>query len=227
MRSPARHVAFVALTLLVCCARDVGVVAPSGEFTARVIATKDGDTIRVRDRSGVEFDVRIEGIDCPESGQPFGGVARRFTRVAIFDQTVLVKPVTHDVHGRLVARVMHGGKDLSDELIRNGLAWHYTDYSHDGALAAAEQEARREKRGLWSDPHPIPPWVWRRQPSAVRATRAESIDDEAGPFFGNTSSHVFHAAKCKNAHCKNCSAVFQTAKAAVAAGYRPAGDCLR
>ena len=61
----------------------------------------------------------------------------------------------------------------------------------------------------------------------MRGSRPDSADDEAGPFYGNTVTHVFHAEKCKNAHCKNCSVVFKTAGAAVGAGYRPAGDCLR
>jgi endonuclease YncB( thermonuclease family) len=27
-----------------------------------------------------------------------------------------------------------------------------------------EDEARVAGRGLWSDPHPVPPWEWRRRP---------------------------------------------------------------
>jgi len=30
-------------------------------------------------------------------------------------------------------------------------------------LAAAEAGARKEKRGLWADPSPTPPWEWRAQ----------------------------------------------------------------
>jgi endonuclease YncB( thermonuclease family) len=108
-----------------------------------------GDCLEANGRKTI---VRLEGIDCPESGQPFGGVARRFIRVAVFDQFVVVRPITHDVHGRLVARIEHEGKDLSLELISKGLAWHYTEYSRDPLLASAEQAARRSKRGIWSDP---------------------------------------------------------------------------
>jgi endonuclease YncB( thermonuclease family) len=24
-------------------------------------------------------------------------------------------------------------------------------------------EARKEKNGLWADPHPMPPWEWRKE----------------------------------------------------------------
>jgi endonuclease YncB( thermonuclease family) len=194
-------------------------------FTARVTAVVDGDTIRVVDDRGIEFNIRVDGIDCPESGQPFGGVALRFTRAQVFDRSVQVRIVDTDSRGRYVARVSTDGQDLSTQLLRSGLAWHYTDYSKDAVLAAAERDARQSKRGLWSEATAVPPWVWRRQPSAARPARR--VDRESGPFFANTSSRVFHAASCRNAHCKNCTVTFATAQAAEAAGYRPAGDCLR
>lgn len=195
-------------------------------FTAKVTSVVDGDTLHVVGDDGVELVIRVEGIDCPESGQPYGGVARRFTRAEAFDRRVQVRVMDTDRHGRLVARVYLDGTDLSVRLLRAGLAWHYTDYSHDPVLAAAEQEARRAKRGLWSDASPVAPWLWRRQSRESHASRGVP-DAAAGPFFGNTSSRVFHSATCKNAHCRNCSVTFSTAQAAEAAGYRPAGDCLR
>jgi len=101
-------------------------------FHARVASIVDGDTLRVIDASGTAVIVRVEGIDCPESGQPFGGVARRFMRAAAFDREVDVRVVGRDAHKRLIARVSVAGQDLSTQLLRAGLAWHYTEYSHDG-----------------------------------------------------------------------------------------------
>ena len=194
-------------------------------FRAKVVSVVDGDTWHVLDAAGVPLDVRLDGIDCPESGQPFGGVARRHVRAAVFDRVVEVHRVGMDSRGRVIARVRVEGRDLSLELLKAGLAWHYTDFSRDAALAAAERDARSAKRGLWSESNAVPPWVWRRQPAATRVSRGP--DDEAGPFVANTSSHVFHAASCRNAQCKNCTVSFPTASAAEKAGYRPAGDCLR
>jgi micrococcal nuclease len=219
------HGVAISVAILVVCQPRLLLEAASKAFSAHVVSVLDGDTIRVRDKTGGELTVRLEGIDCPESGQPFGAKARNFTRVESFDQEVVVRPVTADVHKRLVARVFRDGKDLSLELVKNGLAWHFTEFSHDPVLAGAEREARLAKRGLWSDPKATPPWVWRRQPHGAPGT-ASPIDDDAGPFYCNTASRVFHASSCKNAHCKNCSAVYKTAKEAIAAGYRPAGDCF-
>lgn len=46
-------------------------------------------------------------------------------------------------------------------LVRQGLAWHFTRYSSEVALARAEAEARRVGAGLWADASPVPPWQWR------------------------------------------------------------------
>ncbi len=58
-------------------------------------------------------------------------------------------------------------------MVADGLAWHFTRYSDDKRLAAAEREARAARVGLWADEAPVAPWDWRageadrkRQPAA-------------------------------------------------------------
>jgi endonuclease YncB( thermonuclease family) len=70
--------------------------------------------------------------------------------------------VTKDRYGRTVAWVYVNGKNLCEELVRNGMAWHYKKYSSDQNLADFETQARIGKAGLWSDPHAIPPWEFRK-----------------------------------------------------------------
>lgn len=214
--------ALVIALLLIHCA-GIAAAQRSREFSAKVVRVIDGDTIDVL--NGRTVRVRLEGIDCPEPKQPFSQVARNFTRQLLFDQTVIVHPVATDRYGRTVARVLVAGKDASVELARAGLAWHYTDYSSDPVLAAAEAGARTARRGLWLDPHPSPPWVARRAPGPASLQR--SSPSVTGPFHGNTQSHVFHVVTCKNYACRNCTVVFRTVAEAEAAGYHAAGDCLR
>jgi endonuclease YncB( thermonuclease family) len=47
-------------------------------------------------------------------------------------------------------------------MLTNGWAWHFTKYDDSREFAAAEAEARKERRGLWADPKPVPPWEWRK-----------------------------------------------------------------
>jgi endonuclease YncB( thermonuclease family) len=64
-----------------------------------------------------------------------------------------------DRYGRTVADViLPDGRNLNHELVKAGYAWWYRKYApHDRELERLEEEARGAKRGLWSDPHAIPP----------------------------------------------------------------------
>lgn len=44
-------------------------------------------------------------------------------------------------------------------------------------------------------------------------------------YHGNVQSRVFHRPGCQYYDCKNCTAVFQSREAAVAAGFKPCGKC--
>jgi len=47
-----------------------------------------------------------------------------------------------------------------EELIKEG--WWYRKYApRDTVLEGLEQKAREERKGLWADPAPVPPWDWR------------------------------------------------------------------
>ena len=147
--------------------------ARGSTFVARVTRVSDGDTIDVTTSANGIVRLRLEGIDAPEAGQPFGQLARNFTRQLAFNQLVTVRVLDRDQYDRLVVRVTSQGKDVSVELLKAGLAWHYTQYSSDATLAAAEQDARKARRGLWVDPNAVPPWVARR-PTQPRGPPAQA-----------------------------------------------------
>ena len=62
-----------------------------------------------------------------------------------------------------------GGRDVGLTQIQRGFAWHFKRYEREQSpenrqrFATAEKEARDSKRGLWRDPDPIPPWIFRAQ----------------------------------------------------------------
>jgi endonuclease YncB( thermonuclease family) len=128
------------------------------------VGITDGDTLSVL-RDGKAAKVRLWGIDTPEKAQAFGTRARQFASELVFGQTVTVTVRDTDRYGRLVADViLPDGRSLNRELVAAGMAWWYRQYAKDDAtLAKLEAEAKAAKRGLWSDPHAIAPWTWRRQ----------------------------------------------------------------
>jgi micrococcal nuclease len=192
------------------------------EFSGKVIGVTDGDTLTVlRDRSPVK--IRLHGIDCPESGQDFGSRAKSLTSELAFGRVVKVRERGTDRYRRVVADVvLPDGRSLNQELVRQGVAWWYQRYApHDSNLSQLEAEARAAKRGLWSQPNPVPPWEWRGRPR-------ETVPAELqGKVIGNKRSKVYHEPGCKNVASISASnrVVFDRAEAATKAGFRPGKDC--
>jgi micrococcal nuclease len=148
-------------------------------YIGKCVGVHDGDTISVT-KAGRAVKIRLEGIDCPELGQDFGTRAKVFTSGMVFGKDVQVNELYRDQYGRMVCRVLVANHDVSLELVKVGLAWHYKRYSSDPVLAEAEAEARRLKKGLWSMPNPIPAWEYRRL-HGRRAEAGPESTQEAGP----------------------------------------------
>lgn len=185
-----------------------------------VTSVVDGDTVNASLPDGATITIRLDGIDTPERDEPYSVQATRATRVMLLSKRVQLQGTDVDAYGRLVARIVVDGTDVSVQLVRDGLACHFTRYSSDATLAAAQKEAQRRGAGFWSQGAPKPA-------CAVGALKTQAPAGVAGPFHGNTSSHIYHAPGCPNYNCRNCSRVFATGAEAEAAGFRPAGDCLR
>ena len=153
-----------AATLALCLAVTATLAGcvPHDSFEGRCVKVYDGDTIEVMAGGPQSLRIRLHAIDAPEKGQPFSNVARKRTRELAEGKRVRIEVRDRDQYDRLVARVYIDGRDLSEQLVREGLAWHYTRYSSEIALGNAQREARRAKRGLWRDSDPEPPWEYRR-----------------------------------------------------------------
>ena len=53
--------------------------------------------------------------------------------------------------------------NVNHTLVKAGWCWWYRKYAPaDTVLERLEQDAREAKKGLWADPAPIPPWVYRK-----------------------------------------------------------------
>lgn len=134
-------------------------------FTAKVIGIMDGDTMEILYKN-LPTKIRLAHIDCPEKRgkQPFGNHAKTALSDLCFGRMVTVKGEKYDRYKRLIAVVINDkNKNINQEMIKLGMAWHYTKYSKDPAYAKLETEARKNKVGLWQDKNPIAPWLWREK----------------------------------------------------------------
>jgi endonuclease YncB( thermonuclease family) len=124
-------------------------------WNGKVVEITDGDTYEVRRASGGTVDVRLYGIDCPESDQPYGGEAAD----RILYETVEVEKVETGPYGRLIGMVSHNGTNINGWLVSKGLAWVSDKYCNK-PVCRNWKETQREKQsrdvGLWAQDDPLP-----------------------------------------------------------------------
>jgi endonuclease YncB( thermonuclease family) len=139
-----------------------------------VVRILDGDTVDLLIGRGRIERIRLEGIDAPEKGQPFGTQARKRLAGFCFQREVVVRVSKKDRYRRSIGRVFADGEDLNQRMLREGMAWHYARFAHEqpagehAADAQTEREARAARLGVWSDAAPIPPWDWRKSGRGAR-----------------------------------------------------------
>ncbi|WP_233509708.1 thermonuclease family protein [Pedobacter chinensis] len=133
-------------------------------FMAKVVRIMDGDTMEVLYQN-TPVKIRLAHIDCPEKrgSQPFGNQAKAALSNLCFAQQVTVYGEKYDRYKRLIAVVVNSKKQvINQEMIRQGMAWHFKKYPTDTLYAQLEMMARKNKTGLWQDAHPVAPWEWRK-----------------------------------------------------------------
>lgn len=146
-----------------------GCPANSEMLFGKVVRVIDGDTVVVLDEKNTQYKIRFQGIDAPERNQAFGKKSKNFLSDLIAAQTVKVEHTKKDRYGRIIGKIIFGNTDVNLEQVKSGLAWHYKKYAREQSkkdrsrYAHAEAIAREKKFGLWSAPHAIPPWEWRKR----------------------------------------------------------------
>ncbi|WBY03853.1 thermonuclease family protein [Ramlibacter tataouinensis] len=132
-------------------------------YLATVVHVTDGDTVWVRPSwGGPAIQVRIQGIDAPESCQRFGLQARMALQQRLLRQPVRVDERGRDDYRRTLARLQWSGHDVGSWLVFSGLAWSYRYRRDPGPYAGLQAQARQARRGLWSDSQPVEPARFRK-----------------------------------------------------------------
>jgi endonuclease YncB( thermonuclease family) len=61
----------------------------------------------------------------------------------------------------LVDVILPDGMNLNQEFVKLGWCWWYRTYAPgDTVLEGLKKEAREDRKDLWADPQPVPPWEW-------------------------------------------------------------------
>ncbi len=129
-------------------------------FSGTVVRVIDGDTLDVL-VANRPVRVRLAQIDAPERTQAYGTRARQALSAMTFLRVVTVADVGVDHYGRQLGTVFVAGANINAAMVDRGMAWAYRRYLSDRSLIRLEQQARAAHRGLWNDPAPIAPWLFR------------------------------------------------------------------
>lgn len=144
--------------------RPVADRAKMSQIAASLPLGLDGDTVQVL-ADGKMQKVRLNGIDAPESGQPFGQRSKQnLLKLAAQKQTEVIASST-DRYGRWLGTLIIDGININAEQVKTGMAWAYRYRGHatDINMLRLETAAKENKVGLWSTPNPVEPWKWREK----------------------------------------------------------------
>ncbi len=92
-------------------------------LTGKVVKVTDGDSITVLDNTNTQHRIRLQGIDAPEIGQPFGNASRKHLATLVAGMLVTMKWDKRDRYGRIVGFVLVDGQDVNLAQVKAGMAW--------------------------------------------------------------------------------------------------------
>jgi micrococcal nuclease len=98
----------------------------------RVVGVTDGDTIKVSVAENQLLRTRLAFYDAPEKKQSFGARAKQAMSELLFGKDIELRPHAIDRYGRTVAQVGVDGKDVGEQMLRQGMAWVYDPLHHRG-----------------------------------------------------------------------------------------------
>ena len=133
--------------------------AAEPEIEVEVMHCHDGDTCRIKISDAVWMNVRLAGIDTPElkgrgkAAQPMAEEAKGFTQSALKGKKIGMRQTDLDHYNRPVVEFYQDKKLFNVTLVEQGLAEAYrgkTKRMDKAIYIAAEETAKKAKKGIWS-----------------------------------------------------------------------------
>ena len=133
----------------------------SATLVCLIVRISHGDTMKAL-CNNEQITIRLAEIDAPEKRQAYNQESKQSLSNVCFDKNAIIKAQKQDRYRRLIAYVYCYGKDASAEQVNRGMAWVFDRYVSDHSLYSVQDTARSDRRGLWNDSAPVPPWEWRK-----------------------------------------------------------------
>lgn len=155
----------IAVVIVPACAAEVDVDSSRpGSREVTVTKAVDGDTVEVRPTVDGTEEVRLIGIDAPETAgsprgaQPYAEAASRFTEESLEGERVTLRfdKERKDDYGRVLAYLyLRDGSMFNRKLLEMGyvqIATFPPNVKHVQEFKKAQREARKAERGIWGLP---------------------------------------------------------------------------
>jgi endonuclease YncB( thermonuclease family) len=157
MFSANRLTIFAMLAILTAAASVSAQLTIPGE----VLDVVDGKTVLVAIPGG-QVKVELQYIDVPEQGQQLSETVTAHLRSLVMGKSVQYRPISL-LRDRAIGRLTIRDVDISQQMLRDGAAWHKPDHSGQGkaeydVYASTEAVAKKENIGVWSIPALKPSW---------------------------------------------------------------------
>lgn len=172
-----RRLLLVILWALVFCSNNC---IAAEQARGKVVSVTNGNLLSVQDETGEIRQVRLYGIDAPDSEQKMGPQAGKMLAAMVHEKDVEVKVEGVDSNGIPNVSILLNGLSVNAAMAKSGYAWvnPETCKSSDcSAWSGYQQYASQNKKGLWVDPEAEPPWKWRERRAKAKA-KAKSLAEE-------------------------------------------------
>lgn len=154
--------------------------------TGEAIELVDGRSVVVAVPAG-RINVDLQYVEMPDPGQSLHAIVRDHLKNLVVGKPVLLQ-TTGLTRGKVTGKLMVDGIDVSQQLLRDGAAWHVPietsgqSKQEFDAYAESAALARQEKRGVWSIAGLKPPSVIRAENEEVRR-QAETAERQKNPVL--------------------------------------------
>ena len=146
----------------------------------QAIKVSDGDTLSVQKVKNGKFvgevmKIRMFGIDAPEKTQDYGIESKQALEKLVSGKTLEIEEKNRDRYGRTVAVVYVNGQNVNEEMVKNGNAWWYQEYDKkDTKMQAYQENAKKNKLGLFGKKGYVEPWNYRKEKKAAATSKTKS-----------------------------------------------------
>ena len=151
----------------------ISAISAAAQMTVagEVIDVIDGKTVVISIPTG-KVKAELQYIEVPEPGQQYHDIVTEHLRSMVLGKIVEYRARTI-FKDRAVGRMLLNGVDVSQQLLRDGAAWHIPanvsgqEKSEFDIYASTEHDAQGEKRGVWSIAGSKPAWEIRAEKAAA------------------------------------------------------------